>query len=215
MGGVAPPMLPVLSMLICAVAMGPIASAAELPPGKGRDTFEKTCTTCHDADVVMQQGNTRSGWTDIVKAMKDLGADATPVQFNEIVDYLTEHFGATGKISPAGTKGKRDASAGAAETGESLARRALPWNQSTLRIGQAIYRENCVVCHDVDFADSKKSGPSFHHLFQREKMPNGNTKPSRSYVAAKIRAGGKLMPAFRQTFTADEISALLDYMQSK
>ena len=37
-------------------------------------------------------------------------------------------------------------------------RRPLPWEKNQLLIGQALYRENCVVCHDIDKPRSKKFG---------------------------------------------------------
>ena len=57
-------------------------------------------------------------------------------------------------------------------------RRPIPWEKNHLRIGQALYRENCVVCHDIDRRQSKKLGPSFSQLFQRPQMPIARTKPS-------------------------------------
>ena len=203
--------------VICALAFGS-AAAAELPAGKGRETFESVCTVCHDVDLAVQMRQTRSGWTGIVKLMKDMGAEATPAQFNEIIDYLTEHFGkeASGKDSPPeGKKAIAGSSIRPAEPENPPLRRALPWEKNPLRIGQALYRENCVVCHDVDAENSKKLGPSFYHLFQREQMPRAKTKPSRSYVAAKIRAGGNIMPAFGKKLTGSQIDALIDYLASK
>ena len=52
-------------------------------------------------------------------------------------------------------------------------KKALPWEKNRLQSGQALYRANCVVCHDIDRrqAESKKLGPSFYQLFRQEKMP--------------------------------------------
>ena len=94
-------------------------------------------------------------------------------------------------------------------------RRSLPWEKNHLQIGQTIYRENCVVCHDIDRAQSKKSGPSFYQLFKRNKMPLGNLKPSREYIKVRVKFGGSLMPAFRQTLTDSEIDTLIDYIAAK
>jgi mono/diheme cytochrome c family protein len=208
--------LPKISVMICAVALGP-APAAELPPGKGRETFGKVCSSCHDVDIALQMRQTRSGWINIIKLMKDMGADATAAQFNEIIDYLTEHFGKepTGKASPQGKKPSPVSSITPAEPENPQVRRLLPWDKHPLRVGQALYRENCVVCHDVDAENSKKLGPSFYHLFQREQMPRTKMKPSRSYVAAKIRAGGNVMPSFGKKLTPSEINALIDYLEVK
>ena len=93
--------------------------------------------------------------------------------------------------------------------------RPVPWEKNRLKIGQAIYRENCVVCHAVEAGNSNKLGPSFYHLFQRDKMPQSNAKPQRLLIAGKIRVGGKLMPAFAQKLSSTDIDAILDYLQSK
>ena len=94
-------------------------------------------------------------------------------------------------------------------------RRPLPWEKNHLRIGQALYRENCVVCHDIDRAQSKKSGPSFYQLFKRTKMPIANMKPNREYIKVRVKFGGALMPAFRRRLTDREIDTLIDYIASK
>src|SRR6516162_9568072 len=93
--------------------------------------------------------------------------------------------------------------------------RQLPWERSRLRIGQSLYRENCVVCHDIDRQQSKKLGPSFYQLFKREKMPLSNMKPNREYIKVRVRFGGPIMPAFRQWLSDREINTLIDYMASK
>lgn|GEM_PF-1209156 len=94
-------------------------------------------------------------------------------------------------------------------------RRPIPWEKNHLLIGQALYRENCVVCHDIDRAQSKKAGPSFYQLFRHEKMPRANLKPSREYIKVRVKFGGALMPAFRQTLTESEIDTLIDYIAAK
>ena len=94
-------------------------------------------------------------------------------------------------------------------------RRPLPWEKNHLLVGQALYRENCVVCHDVDSARSKKLGPSFYHLFQRDRMPIANARPNPEYIKVRIRFGGPLMPAFRRKLTDADIDTLIDYMASK
>ncbi len=192
------------SLLVIAIAG--TASAAELPAGNGRDALKRVCAQCHDLDVTVQLRNTRRGWTDIVQSMKAMGAEATDAEFGQIVEYLTVNFGkvaAGGGEEAAGKKGKPAVS------------RTMPWEKNRLQTGQALYRENCVVCHDVDSAESKKMGPSFYHLFQREKMPLSPGKPQRSFIAGKIRAGGQNMPNFSKKLTSAEIDTLIDYMQSK
>ena len=94
-------------------------------------------------------------------------------------------------------------------------RRELPWERNRLRIGQALYRENCVVCHDIDKPKSSKYGPSFYQVFRRDKMPLSNVKPNREYIKVRVKFGGSLMPAFRQWLSEREIDSLIDYMASK
>ena len=94
-------------------------------------------------------------------------------------------------------------------------RQPPPWEKDHIRVGQALYRENCAVCHDIDKQKSTKFGPSFYHLFQREKMPGSNAKPSREYIKVRVKFGGPLMPAFRQKLSDSEIDTLIDYIASK
>lgn len=90
-----------------------------------------------------------------------------------------------------------------------------PWEKKHLLVGQALYRDNCVVCHTIDKPQSKKPGPSFYQLFKREKMPIASMKPSRDYIKVRVRFGGPLMPAFAKTLTDSEIDTLIDYIASR
>lgn len=94
-------------------------------------------------------------------------------------------------------------------------KKPLPWEKNRLQVGQALYRENCVVCHDIDKAQSKKMGPSFYQLFKRDKMPIALMKPSREYIKVRVKFGGPIMPAFRQWLTESEIDTLIDYISSR
>jgi mono/diheme cytochrome c family protein len=94
-------------------------------------------------------------------------------------------------------------------------RSPLPWEKNHLRIGQALYRENCAVCHDIDRPQSKKFGPSFYQLFKRPHMPIARVKPNREYIKVRVKFGGALMPAFRGWLTDRDIDILIDYISSK
>ena len=72
-----------------------------------------------------------------------------------------------------------------------------------------------MVCHEIDKAQSIKSGPSFYQVFKRDKMPLSNVKPNREYIQVRVRFGGALMPAFRQWLSEGEINTLIDYMASR
>jgi len=101
----------------------------------------------------------------------------------------------------------------AALAGDGL--RPLPGERHHLRIGQALYRENCAVCHDIDRLQSKKFGPSFYQLFRRAQMPIAKIKPNREYIKVRVKFGGALMPAFRGWLTDHDIDSLIDYIASK
>lgn len=197
----------------------PALTAQGLPAGKGRETFKAICTSCHDAETTTNLRNTRSGWVEVIANMKNNGADGTEAQFTEVLDYLTLNFGKKDD----GSGKKAGSTAGSSAGGASVIERPaapvvllpVPWEKNRLKIGLAIYRENCVVCHAVEAGSPKKLGPSFYHLFQRDKMPQSNAKPDRLLIAGKIRVGGKLMPSFAKKLTSSDIDAVLDYLQSK
>ena len=44
---------------------------------------------------------------------------------------------------------------------------APPWEDTT-KVGRALYRENCIVCHDIEKRETQKLGPSLFRLFQNE-----------------------------------------------
>ena len=90
-----------------------------------------------------------------------------------------------------------------------------PWERNHLRVGQALYRENCVVCHDIDRKQSKKFGPSFYQLFRSERMPIAKMKPNREYIKVRVKFGGPIMPAFGKRLSEAEIDTIIDYIASK
>ncbi|MEO8049608.1 MAG: cytochrome c [Acidobacteriota bacterium] len=207
--------LSALLLLSAAAIIPPSATAQDLPAGKGRETFKTICTTCHDIETTTNLRNTRTGWVEVIASMKSNGAEGTAAQFSEVIEYLTANFGR--KDDGSAKKAGSTVSGGALSLGRPapVGLHPVPWEKNRLKIGQAIYRENCVVCHDVDFEKSQKLGPSFYHLFQRDQMPKSGAKPERQAIAGKIRVGGKLMPSFAKILTSADIDAILDYMQTK
>jgi mono/diheme cytochrome c family protein len=91
-----------------------------------------------------------------------------------------------------------------------------PWETSRAVIGRDLFRENCAVCHDInkDQKHTRKLGPSLYHLFKNERLPLSHGKPSRQYVAIRIKFGGTIMPAFAKRLTSSEIDTLMDYIAS-
>ena len=80
--------------LLAAMALtSPALTAQDLPPGQGRETLKKVCTACHDIESVPRLRYTKGEWMNLVYSMKDMGADATGAEVDEIVEYLTKNFG--------------------------------------------------------------------------------------------------------------------------
>jgi hypothetical protein len=46
-------------------------------------------------------------------------------------------------------------------------------------------------------------------------MPLGNLKPSRESIKVRVKFGGSLMSAFRQTLMDSQIDTLIDYIAAK
>jgi competence protein ComEA len=63
-----------------------------LPSGPGRDTMKRVCSSCHSAENVVGLAKTREEWGQVVGEMAANGAHGTLDEFNEVVDYLAEHF---------------------------------------------------------------------------------------------------------------------------
>ena len=76
------------------------ASAQEkLPGGPGRDTMKKVCGKCHSAENVVGLAKSREEWGELTSKMVDLGAEGTIDEFNDVVDYLTEHFPQASRVN--------------------------------------------------------------------------------------------------------------------
>lgn len=94
-----------------------------------------------------------------------------------------------------------------------------PWEKpvEVSLAGQALFRENCAVCHDIekDQKNSRKIGPSLRHLFKNPKLPLSKGKPSRAYVVVRVQYGGTVMPAFQKRIDDAQMAALLAYLEDK
>ena len=60
----------------------------------GQDLVQRVCNSCHSVDLIASHRQNRDEWTGTVQRMAQHGASATDEQFNQIVDYLTNNFGA-------------------------------------------------------------------------------------------------------------------------
>lgn len=62
----------------------------DLPSGAGRDALVRSCLTCHDLNVVLARGRTRSEWNDVTGQMIDRGAVIGADDLKLLLDYLAD-----------------------------------------------------------------------------------------------------------------------------
>lgn len=101
-----------------------------LPPGKGVELVVEKCTTCHEADLIVQQRLTHLGWGKEVDKMIRWGTVATSAEKEIIVDYLASHFGS-----------EKDSTQVVSSTAER---------------GLAIFQEKCLTCHEADLTEQQR-----------------------------------------------------------
>ena len=89
-----------------------------------------------------------------------------------------------------------------------------PW-ENPVDVGRALYRENCIVCHEIEEKETQKLGPSLFRLFQNETLPFSGGKPNIAYVKIKIQFGGDVMPPYVNRLTLEEINKIIHYIKTK
>jgi competence protein ComEA len=64
----------------------------EFPEGEGRDAVLRLCVKCHSPNIILANGQDRTGWENTITKMVRLGATGDDEDFSDIADYLTKHF---------------------------------------------------------------------------------------------------------------------------
>lgn len=70
-----------------------VESGSALPNGTGKETLNRMCGGCHSLDVVTSQRHDKAGWSSVVEAMVARGATGTNAEVEQVIEYLTAHFG--------------------------------------------------------------------------------------------------------------------------
>jgi competence protein ComEA len=104
-------------LLLAASSLASVCWGQDLPPGEGRETLQKVCTQCHDIESIPRLRYSREDWSNLVYSMKDMGADATGPELEQIVDYLAKNFGKNGGAAAAKKVNVNSATAKEVETG--------------------------------------------------------------------------------------------------
>lgn len=129
--------------LILGLASALAGHAQSLPEGPGQSALQSACSTCHRITVVTARRLSRAGWENVVDNMVSRGAQATPEEQKDIVNYLTANFGvgAPAPESPASEEGSVPVQPQPAP--------ALDSSQIA-RAKELINSSGCLSCHRMD-----------------------------------------------------------------
>jgi competence protein ComEA len=72
--------------------VSPLAGAADLPEGPGRDLLVRACIGCHKAEEFAAYRHTKDEYQSIVYRMGDRGAQASAKELDQIAVYLAKNF---------------------------------------------------------------------------------------------------------------------------
>jgi competence protein ComEA len=77
------------ALVLAAFAAG---ARAQLPDGPGRAETERLCSQCHELARSISLHQDRPGWETTVAKMVNLGAKASDVEIQVVINYLTKNF---------------------------------------------------------------------------------------------------------------------------
>jgi cytochrome c2 len=80
------------------------------------------------------------------------------------------------------------------------------------RRGKKAFEEWCEICHYVENTE-KKIGPGLKGIYRRGKFADGK-KVEDTSMRAWIENGGKDMPSFKDSLTAQQIADLIAYLRT-
>jgi mono/diheme cytochrome c family protein len=64
----------------------------ELPPGPGREPFERICSGCHYTSVVTSERRTAESWANVVDDMRARGAIGSDEDMDKITAWLAANY---------------------------------------------------------------------------------------------------------------------------
>ena len=79
---------------VAVLAFSQTKPSPTLPEGPGKAVVEKMCKGCHGLENVVRSRRTKDKWSDIVDDMIARGAKGTDSEADEVIEYLSTHFGA-------------------------------------------------------------------------------------------------------------------------
>jgi mono/diheme cytochrome c family protein len=142
-----------------------------LPPGEGRDVVAQACTLCHALNTVLQLRQGADGWRSIVDYMVLHGAQLTPQQADQAVEYLATNFGPGVNVPQSKTQ--------------------VDLPDGT---GKDLVASNCVICHGLDrIAASRRTPSDWQSVLTRMQflgapVSNSDKKTIAAYLDANFGA---------------------------
>jgi mono/diheme cytochrome c family protein len=121
-----------LLMLALAALAAPVraqSAAPTLPEGPGQEVAKAKCVGCHEADLIVSQRLSPTGWDREVAKMERWGAKLSAEERPALVEYLARHFA----LQPAASHD----------------RTAVP-------AGEKVYAAACRTCHEDDLAAQQR-----------------------------------------------------------
>jgi competence protein ComEA len=79
-----------------------LALAQALPDGAGKAVTERMCKGCHGLDNVVRARFTEDKWAEVVDDMVSRGAKGTDDEVDQVIKYLSAHFGPRVNVNKAG-----------------------------------------------------------------------------------------------------------------
>ena len=70
-----------------------VIAQSPLPEGKGRELVQRECSKCHGLEGITRARMTKERWGEVVDDMVSRGASGSEEEIDQIIDYLTAHFG--------------------------------------------------------------------------------------------------------------------------
>lgn len=115
------------SLAVTAAAQPP--RGASLPDGPGAHTAKAACVGCHEADLIVSQRLSPTGWDREVAKMERWGAKVPADERAGLVSYFAQHFG----VRPASSH-----------------------EAAAVSRGEAVFDAACKTCHEEDLSSQQR-----------------------------------------------------------
>src|ERR1700761_5640908 len=125
------------SMIVLSIAVGGYAQS--LPEGQGKAEFQRICGNCHSVSIATSQRMTQAQWTGVVNDMVSRGAQGSQQDLDNVVSYLSTHFG----------QGTPPAASAAPAAPPPVAKETPLSEEQVTRALGLIKTNGCLSCHRV------------------------------------------------------------------